>query len=67
MTREEAEKKCYELIHEALRVARKYDPDVHHVSAFVIDDGPGDCCTSMFAYKHGDVVDVRVLNYCEIE
>ena len=58
MTREEAEKKCYELIHRALRIAREYDPDVNHISCFVIDDRPdGSCYTDVRATKNGEGVD----------
>jgi hypothetical protein len=58
LTREEAEKKCYELIHEALRVAREVDPDVHRISCFIIDDRPdGSCYTNVHAMKRGEGVD----------
>lgn len=58
MTKELAEKKCYELIHEALRVAREVDPDVHRISCFIIDDRPdGSCYTNVHAMKRGEGVD----------
>lgn len=58
MTKELAEKKCYELIHEALRIAREYDPDVNHISCFVIDDmQDGSCYTDVRATKNGEGVD----------
>ena len=58
LTREEAEKKCYELIHEALKVAREVDPDVHRISCFIIDDRPdGSCYTNVHAMKRGEGVD----------
>ena len=58
MTREEAEKKCYELIHEALRVAREVDPEVKHISCFIIDDRPeGSCFTGVRAIKDGEGFD----------
>ena len=71
MTKELAEKKCYELIREALRVAREYDPEIYHISCFVIDDRPNTSCfTSVMAHKRTEGVDengypnaVRVLEY----
>ena len=58
MTKELAEKKCYELIHEALRVAREYDPDVNHISCFVIDGNPeGSRYTDIRALKNGEGFD----------
>ena len=71
MTKELAEKKCYELIHEALRIAREYDPDVHRISCFIIDDRPeASIYTNVRAMKKGEGVDedgfdnlVNVLEY----
>ena len=71
MTREEAEKKCYELINRALRIAREYDPEIYHISCFAIDCNPeGSRFASVMAYKIGEGVDengnpnvVRVLEY----
>lgn len=63
MTKELAEKKCYELIHEALRIAREVDPEIYHISCFIIDDGPNDCFTNIVAYKYGEEEDVKVLDY----
>ena len=58
MTREEAEKKCYELINRALRIAREYDPDVNHISCFVIEGRPeGRRYTDVRAIKNGEGVD----------
>ena len=58
MTKELAEKKCYELIHEALRVAREVDPDVNHISCFVIEGRPeGSRYTDVRAIKNGEGVD----------
>ena len=75
MTREEAEKKCYELIHEALKVAREVDPDVHRISCFIIDDRPdGSCYTNVHAMKRGEGVDeegyentINVLDYSKFD
>ena len=58
MTKELAEKKCYELIHRALRIAREYDPAVNHISCFVIDGRPeGTIYTDIRALKDGEGVD----------
>ena len=58
MTKEQAEKKCYELIHRALRIARGYDPDVNHISCFVIEGRPeGSRYTDIRAIKDGEGVD----------
>lgn len=58
MTKELAEKKCYELIHEALRIAREYDPDVNHISCFVIEGRPeGSIYTDIRAIKNGEGFD----------
>ena len=58
MTKELAEKKCYELIHRALRIAREYDPDVNHISCFVIEGRPeGSRYTDIRAIKDGEGVD----------
>ena len=75
MTREEAENKCYELIHEALKVAKEVDPDVHRISCFIIDDRPdGSCYTNVHAMKRGEGVDeegyentIDVLDYSKFE
>ena len=58
MTKELAEKKCYELINRALRIAREYDPDVNHISCFVIEGRPeGSRYTDVRAIKNGEGVD----------
>lgn len=75
MTKELAEKKCYELIHEALRVAREVDPDVHRISCFIIDDRPeASIYTNVKAMKKGEGVDeegyentIDVLDYSKFE
>jgi len=75
MTKELAEKKCYELIHEALRIAREVDPDVHRISCFIIDDGPeASIYTNVRAMKKGEGVDedgfdnlVNVLEYSKFD
>ena len=75
MTREEAENKCYELIHEALKVAKEVDPDVHRISCFIIDDRPeASCYTNVHAMKRGEGVDeegyentIDVLDYSKFE
>jgi len=75
LTREEAEKKCYELIHEALRIAREVDPEVHRISCFIIDDGPeASVYTNIRAMKKGEGTDedgfdnlVNVLEYSKFD
>jgi hypothetical protein len=75
LTREEAEKKCYELIHEALRIAREYDPEIHRISCYIIDDRPdGSCYTNVHAMKRGEGVDeegyentINVLDYSKFD
>ena len=75
MTKELAEKKCYELINEALRVAREYDPEIHRISCFIIDDRPeGSIYTNVTALKKGEGVDeegyentINVLEYSKFE
>ena len=75
MTKELAEKKCYELIHRALRIAREYDPEIHRISCFIIDDGPeASIYTNVRAMKKGEGVDedgfdnlINVLEYSKFE
>ena len=58
MTKELAEKRCYELINRALRIAREYDPEIYHISCFVIDDRPeGTIYTDIRALKDGEGID----------
>ena len=75
MTKELAEKKCYELIHEALRIAREYDPEIHRISCYIIDDRPdASCFTNVHAMKRGEGVDeegyentINVLDYSKFD
>lgn len=75
MTKELAEKKCYALIHEAFRIAKEVDPDVHRISCFIIDDRPeGSLYTNVRAMKKGEGVDeegyenlINVLDYSKSE
>jgi hypothetical protein len=55
VTKELAEKKCYELINRALRIAREYDPDVNHISCFIVEGRP----------EGSRYTDVRAIKNCE--
>ena len=75
MTKELAEKKCYELINRALRIAREYDPEIYHISCFAIDERPDKSFfASIMAHKRVEGIDengypntVRVLEYSKTE
>lgn len=55
MTRRECEKKLTDLMEQAYKLFKEFNPDGNHLSMFATDDG---YCAMGYTGKHGDRVNI---------